>query len=116
LNPRAYSVSGWANENSKERELGVVLEHDEWKPGVITTVGRKPVDVAPERWHTMRLDVAEDRASVTVDGVTVEGSHEKFGLPKTLIAIGTGHSPHELRKLRVYEALPEKAAGTKRQD
>lgn len=111
LNPRAYSVSAWANQDSKERELGVVLEHDEWKPGVITTVGVKAAEFAPGRWHGMRLEVAGDRAAATVDGVTVSGGHEKFGLPKTLIAIGTGLSRHELRRLRVYEGLPATAGG-----
>lgn len=105
LDPRAYSVSGWANSDSKERALGVTLEHDEWKPGTITTVANSPAEFAPDRWHSMRLEVAGDRASVTAGGVTVSGSHPKFGLPKTLIAIATGHSPHEIRRLRVYEAL-----------
>lgn len=114
LNPRAYSVSSWANENSKERELGVVLEHDEWKPGIITTAGRKPAEFQPETWHRMRLEVWGNQASVTVDGVTVSGSHEKFGLHKTLIAIGTGYSPHEIRKLRVYEATAAGSAEDRR--
>lgn len=111
LNPRAYAVSAWANQDSKERELGVVLEHDEWKPGVITTVGVKAAEFAPGRWHGMRLEVVGERAAVTVDGIRVSGRHEKFGLPKTQIAIGTGHSRHELRRLRVYEAMPAPAAG-----
>lgn len=108
LNPRAYSVSAWANSDSKERPLGVVLEHDEWKPGEITTVANVPASFEPGRWYTMRLEVLEDEAMVMVNGVEVAGRHDKFGLPKTLIAIGTGESPHELRHLRVWEALPAK--------
>jgi hypothetical protein len=104
LNPRACSVSSWVNDNSKECELGLPLEHDEWKPGTITTVGTAPARFQPDVWHAMRLEVVGDQASVTVDGVTVSGSHEKFGLSRTLIAIGTGQSSHELRELRVYEA------------
>ena len=56
------------------------------------------------RLHPLRQVPNLSEAEVTVDGVCVRGSHEKFGLPKTLIAIGTGLSRHELRKLRVYEA------------
>lgn len=106
LNPRAYSVSGWANADSKERATGVTLEHDEWKPGVITTVANSPAHFEPDQWYSMRLDVIGNQASVSAGGVTVAGSHDKFGLPKTLIAIATGHSPHEIRRLRVYEAAP----------
>lgn len=109
LNPRAYSVSSWVNVSSKERDLGVVLEHDEWKPGVITTVGNAKAEFAPDQWHTMRLEVVGDHASVTAGGVTVSGSHEKFGLPKTLIVIGTGYSPHEIRRLKVFEAASQPA-------
>ncbi|MCU0248384.1 MAG: DUF1080 domain-containing protein [Bryobacter sp.] len=110
LNPRAYSVSSWVNVSSKERALGVVLEHDEWKPGVITTVGNAPAEFAPDQWHTMRLEIVGNQASVSAGGVTVSGSHEKFGLPKTLIAIGAGHSPHEIRRLRVWEAVSRPAS------
>lgn len=105
LNPRAYSVSSWVNVSSNERAPGVVLEHDEWKPGVITTVANAAATFAPDQWHTMRLEIVGDQASVTAGGVTVSGSHAKFGLPKTVIAIGTGYSPHEIRRFRVWEAV-----------
>jgi len=41
LDPRAYAVSAWANLDSVERPLGLVLERDVWKPGTITTVARE---------------------------------------------------------------------------
>jgi hypothetical protein len=106
LNPRAYSVSAWANADSAERPLGMVLEHDEWKPGVITTVQNRPAQFDSGRWYAIRLEMVGDRAAASAAGVEVAGSHEKFGLPKTLIAIGTGYSPHQIRGLRVYEARP----------
>ena len=108
LNPRAYSVSVWANADDKDRPLGVVLEHDEWAPGKTTTVGNTPASFKPNRWYTLRLETINDEALVTVNGVQASGRHEKFGLPKTMIVIGTGTSPHELRRLRVWEALPAK--------
>jgi hypothetical protein len=104
LDPRAYAVSAWANADSAERPLGVVLERDVWKPGTITTVAREPATFVSGKWYAMRLEVVGDRALASCNGVTVSGQHEKFALPKTILAIGTGHCPHEIRSLRVYEA------------
>jgi len=52
----------------------------------------------------MRLEVVGDKALVFCNGVTISGRHEKFALPKTVLAIGAGNSPHEIRGLRLYEA------------
>lgn len=104
LDPRAYAVSAWANADSTERPLGVVLERDVWKPGTITTVAREPAAFETGRWYAMRLEVVGDRALVSCNGVTITGQHEKFALPKTILAIGAGNCPHEIRGLRVYEA------------
>lgn len=106
VDPRAYSVSAWANASSNERPLGLVLEHDQWKPGTITTVQVVPATFKPNHWYTMRLEVVGDEAVATVNGVRASGSNPKFGLPKNLIALGTGFSPHEMRHLRVWEAIP----------
>lgn len=107
LNPRAYAVSVWANANSKSRASGMVLEHDEWKPGVITTVDTSMVTFKPGKWYTLRLELVGNKALATCNGITVYGSHEKFGIPKNSIYLGTGTSKHELRKLRVYEVMPD---------
>jgi hypothetical protein len=105
LHPRAYAVSTWANVDFKSRGRGFVLEHDNWD-GPITRVGYKKADFAPDTWHTLRLEVVGDAAAAECAGVRVTGRHEKFGLPKTSIWLGTGQSPHELRRLRVYRAVP----------
>lgn len=106
LNPRAYAVSTWANANGPDRKHGLVLEHDEWKPGAITTVDLKPDTFAPDTWYTLRLEIIGNHALATCNGVTVYGTFEKFGLPKTSIYLGTGTCPHELRNFRVYAATP----------
>lgn len=109
LNPRAYAASVWANVDFKSRAIGLVLEHDEWSPGHITQVSRKLAEFAPDTWHTLRLELIGDRALASCGGVTVHGAHEKFALPKTSLWLGTGQSPHELRRLRVYAARPNPA-------
>jgi hypothetical protein len=48
LNPSAYAASIWANLNSKDRQPGMVLEHDEWRRNGITTVDRKPIALNPD--------------------------------------------------------------------
>ena len=105
LNPRAYAASVWANANNQGRPLGMVLEHDEWSPGIVTTVTNRMARFEPDTWYTLRLELLGDKAQATCHGVTVCGTHEKFGLlPKTSLWLGVGTCPHELRKLRVYEA------------
>lgn len=109
LNPRAYAASVWANVDFKSRAIGLVLEHDEWSPGPITQVARRMMEFKPDTWHTLRLEIVGDTALTSCDGVTVFGSFDKFGLPKSSIWLATGQSRHELRNLRVYAAKPDPA-------
>ena len=102
--PRAYAVSVWANADSSERPLGVVLERDVWKPGTITTVAREPSTFVSDTWYAVRLEVVGEQALFRCNGVTLFGQNEKFAMPKTVLAIGTGDCPHDVRGLRVYEA------------
>lgn len=105
LNPRAYAASVWANSDSKSRALGMVLEHDKWKPGVITTVDTLMACFESGKWYTLRLELVGNYARATCNGVTVYGTHEKFGIPKNSIYLGVGTCRHELRNFRVYEAI-----------
>ena len=112
LNPRAYAASVWARASldNSGRPLGMVLEHDEWKPGVITRVDTRPAAFEPDKWYTLRMELIGDRVLATCNGVSVYGAHEKFGLqPKTSISLGVGTCPHELRNFRVYAATPNPA-------
>lgn len=112
LNPRAYAASVWARASldNSGRPLGLVLEHDEWKPGVITRVDTRPATFESDQWYTLRMELIGDHVLATCNGVSVYGSHEKFGLqPKTSISLGVGTCPHELRNFRVYAATPNPA-------
>ena len=105
LDPRAYCISTWANANSKGRSSGLVLEHEFWEfgpTGVATQLGT----FEPDTWYTMRLEVIGEYAVLSCNGLTAFGSFGKFGLPKNWLTIGVGKGSHELRKLRVYEAIP----------
>lgn len=105
LNSRAYAVSAWANIDNKARSLGMILEHDEWKPGEITTVDHKQANFVPGKWYTLRLEVVGNTAKATCNGITVSGNNANFGIDKSAIYLGVGTSPHELRNFRVYEAI-----------
>lgn len=112
LNPRAYAASVWARASldNSGRPLGLVLEHDEWKPGVITTVDTRPAAFESDKWYTLRMELVGDRVLATCNGVSVYGRHEKFGVqPKTSISLGVGTCPHELRNFRIYAATPNPA-------
>jgi len=108
LNPRAYAASVWANSDGsghdRGRPQGLLLEHDEWSAGP-EWVANKMAAFESDTWYTLRLELIGDKAQATCHGVTVYGTHEKFGLmPKTSLWLGVGTCPHELRNLRVYEA------------
>ena len=106
LDPSAYSASVWANLDSKDRQPGMVLEHDVWKPNGIVTVDHKPLTLKPDKWYRVRMELIGDTALASCNGVTVYGSHDKFGLPKTTIALGSGYCVHDFRRFRIYEATP----------
>lgn len=105
LDPRAYAVSVWANVDFDSRARGLVLENDQWS-GPITQVNRSRAELLPDTWYTVRLELVGSDAFAECHGFTVKGRHEKFGIPKTSIWLGTGQSRHELRNLRVYSARP----------
>ena len=106
LNPSAYAASVWANMDSKDRQPGMVLEHDEWKPNGITTVDRKPLSLKPDKWYRVRMELIGNAVLATCNGVTVYGTFEKFGLPKTAVPLGSGFCVHDFRRFRIYEATP----------
>jgi hypothetical protein len=106
LYPNAYSTSVWANLDSKDRQPGMVLEHDEWGRAGITTVDHQPATFEPGKWYRVRMELIGNASLATCNGVTVYGTHEEFGLPKTSVALGAGYCGHEFRRLRVYEAAP----------
>jgi hypothetical protein len=105
LHPRAYAASVWANIDYKSRAVGLVIEHDQWS-GHVTQVGRTMTEPAPEAWHQLRFEILGDRALASCDGVVAQGHHPRFALPKTSLWLATGLSRHELRRLRIYRAVP----------
>lgn len=106
LNPRAYAVSVWANQDNAARARGLVLEHDEWKPGHITMVDDKRGTFEPGKWYTLRLEIVGQTALAHCNGLSVKGTFDKFGLPKTSLWLGVGTCPHELKNLRIFAAKP----------
>jgi hypothetical protein len=45
----------------------MVLEHDEWKPGVITTVDTLMLSFQPDKWYTLRLELIGNLAPRQLD-------------------------------------------------
>src|SRR5450631_2006104 len=108
LNPSAYAASIWANQDSKDRQPGMVLEHDEWKPNGIVTVDHKPLTLKPDTWYRVRMELIGNTSLANCNGVTVYGTFEKFGLPKTSVPLGSGYCVHDFRRFRIYEATPNR--------
>ncbi|MCX6143064.1 MAG: DUF1080 domain-containing protein [Ignavibacteriales bacterium] len=105
LDPGAYCISTWANINAAGRTRGLVLEYDLWNAGP-TGVAAQLGTFEPDTWYTMRLEVIGEDAMVSCNGMVVTGNYRTFGLQKNWLAIGVGKGTHELRRLRVYEAVP----------
>lgn len=105
LFPRGYAASVWANVDFDSRGRGLWLENDQWD-GPITRVGYGKAAFEADAWHTLRFELVGDEAAVECAGFKARGRHEKFGLAKSTIWLGTGQSAHELRNLRVYAARP----------
>lgn len=103
LFPRGYALSTWANVDFKSRGRGFLLENDVWD-GPITRVSYAKADFAPDTWHTYRVENIGNKASASCNGVTIHGTHDKYGLPKTSLWLATGQSTHEIRRLRIYAA------------
>ena len=106
LNPNAYAASIWANQDSMDRQPGMVLEHDEWRRNGITTVDHKPLTLKPDKWYHVRMELIGNAVLGNCNGVTVYGTFEKFGLPKTSVPLGSGYCVHDFRRFRIYEAKP----------
>ena len=106
LNPSAYAASVWANQDSKDRPPGMVLEHDEWRRNGITTVDHQPLTLQPDKWYRVRMELIGNAVLANCNGVTVYGTFEKFGLPKTSVPLGSGYCIHDFRRFRIYEATP----------
>ncbi len=106
LNPSAYAASVWANQDSNDRQPGLVLEHDEWRRNGITTVDHKPLALKPDKWYRVRMELIGSSVLANCNGVTVCGTFEKFSLPKTSVPLGSGYCVHDFRRLRIYEATP----------
>ena len=106
LNPSAYAASIWANQDSKDRQPGMVLEHDEWRRNGITTVDHKPLTLKPDKWYRVRMELIGNAVLANCNGVTVYGTFEKFGLPKTSVPLGSGYCLHDFRRFRIYSATP----------
>ena len=106
LNPSAYAASIWANQDSRDRQPGMVLEHDEWRRNGIATVDHKPLMLKPDKWYRVRMELIGNAVLANCNGVTVYGTFEKFGLPKTSVPLGSGYCVHDFRRFRIYEARP----------
>jgi hypothetical protein len=52
------------------------------------------------------MELIGNTALANCNGVTVYGSHDLFGMPKTTIALGSGYCVHDFRHFRVYAATP----------
>ena len=103
--PSEYAGQAWANINSTERDLGIVLENDSWAKGP-TRLANQMCSFNENQWYTMRFEIIGNKALVNCNNITLYGTSVKFDIPKKIIALGTGECPCDIRNFKVYEATP----------
>jgi hypothetical protein len=109
---RGHTIAAWANLSTVFQPLGLTLLHNPKKADkeVLEEVrfGPEAADLAPGKWHTMRLELVGDRARVTVGDTVVEGEYAGLDTTKNKIGLNPGKAGGELRNFRVWEAVAKK--------
>ena len=61
----------------------------------------------PDKWYRVRMELIGNAVLAHCNGVTVYGTFEKFGMPKTSVPLGSGYCVHDFRRFRIYGAKPD---------
>lgn len=69
-------------------------------------MNHKPTTFNSFKWYRASMELIGKIVLASCDGITVYGSHDKFGLPKTSVAPGTRYCVRDFRRFRIYESTP----------
>lgn len=103
-----HTIQSTANLSSVFRPVGLTLQHISKKRDAKKTLirdiefGPAEIELNPNTWYKMRLDVVGDRAWTRVNGVVLGGSDEVLDVVKSKIGINPGMAGGRIRNFRAW--------------
>ena len=107
---RGHNIAAWANLATKFQPLGLTLLHNpktaDKKVMEEVRFGPEAIELTPDVWHRMRLEVVGRNVRVTVGEVVVSGSHPRMATTRNKIGLNPGKAGGTLRNFRMWTAIP----------
>ncbi len=105
---KGHTIAAWANLSTTFQPKGLTLLHnpktnDKKAKAQEVRFGPEEVNLQPGKWHKMRLELIDDSARVSVDGVVVKGTHLPLKTTKNKVALNPGKAGGELRGFKVWK-------------
>lgn len=69
-------------------------------------VAERSVRIDPDAWHSVTIEIVDDRYRATVDDVVVEAHAERFRDAKALVALITKGQGAQFRNVAIWKAVP----------
>ncbi|MAG92400.1 MAG: hypothetical protein CMJ48_01430 [Planctomycetaceae bacterium] len=106
-----HVVSAWANRNNNFIDRGFLLQHIHKTPEKVTLkdlrLDKQHLHVDPDVWYTALLEVVGDEVLFRLgDDHIAYGKYDELDTDKTSLSLTLGKSPHDLKRLRIWQALP----------
>ncbi len=83
-------------------------DHDHDGPDVAVPFGEVKMAFPPSEWKTVLLEIRGEELVATVDGRSIAGAHPLIATEKAFVCFGVTGESAGFRRLRVWEALPNK--------
>ena len=113
LDYAGHTIQSTANLSSTFRPVGLTLQHISKERNAQKTLikdiefGPKEIELKPNTWYTMRLDVVGDKAWTRVNGVTLYGRNPVLDVEKSKIGLNPGMAGGTIRNVRAWTVSAE---------
>jgi len=103
-----HTIQSTANLSSVFRPVGLSLQHISKKRDAQKTIikdlefGPKPIELNPNTWYTMRIDIVGDRAWTRVNGIELSGTNLVLDVEKSKIGLNPGMAGGKVRNFRAW--------------
>ena len=108
-----HTIQSTANVSSSFRPVGLSLQHISKKRDEKKTIiediefGPKEIELHPNTWYTMRIDVVGDRAWTSVNGIALGGQAKVLNVEKSKIGLNPGMAGGKIRAFKAWAAVLE---------
>ena len=103
---RGHNIQSTANVSSVFRPVGLTLQHlrKNDDKGTLTDADFGPLnlDLQPNTWYKMRLEVMGDQARTTVAGKTITATHPNLTVVKNKIGLNPGMAGGRIRNFKAW--------------